>query len=467
MEHRRYDVGAEIDRRPIGIQQWLLFTLCGLVILLDGFDIQVVSFTAPLLADHLGSKVSSLGMVFASGLIGLTVGSLLVGPIADRFGRKRLLQFSCVMFGMFTALTPYANTWTMMLAIRFCAGIGLGGCIPNALALVAEYSPQRTRARAVAITVSATPLGAVIGGIVCWAVIPHLGWRVVYWIGGGVPLILSIVLGIALPESIRFMVTAGYDSRFIAKLLTRIAPDFSYEDGGTFVGASSANPGTVQRGGSIRLLFSGGRAQSTLLLWVPYFMVFLISFLISSWLPSVLKEAGLPLTQAMSALIMFNIGGVVGAVILGKLVDLYGVYRILICAFIVCALSVAALGFVTHVYNGILPIIFMTGICVQGTICTLYALASDIYPTVVRVTGIGWAAAMGRFGAIFGPLIGGAMLQAQWSLRGVFAAAAIPALISIVALLRLSFLRHRESAVSRMPAGTASLGDAAKSLHHP
>ncbi|WP_207001716.1 MFS transporter [Trinickia mobilis] len=461
MNRTQYDVGEEIDRRRIGGQQWLLFLLCGLVILLDGFDIQIVSFTAPLLADHLGSKVTSLGLVFASGLAGLTLGSLIVGPIADRFGRKRLLQLSCVIFGVFTALTIYADTWAALLAVRFFAGVGLGGGIPNALALVAEYSPQRARARTVAITVSATPLGAVVGGIAFWALIPHFDWHVVYWIGGIVPVLLSMLLGWLLPESIRFLVAAGYDSRHIAKLLTRIAPDFRYEEGASFV-----NPDVTHRGGSVALLFAEGRAERTLLLWVPYFMVFLISFLISSWLPSILKEAGLPLSRAMVALVTFNLGGVAGAAGLGKLVDRYGVYRILSGAFVLCAVSVGVLGHAAGVYNGILLIIFIVGVCVQGTICTLYALVSDVYPTAIRVTGIGWAAAMGRFGAIFGPLIGGAMLQAQWGMSGVFAAASLPALISAIVLLRLNTLKNRESGASNCSSASGELREARDTLPH-
>ncbi|WP_454830465.1 MFS transporter [Paraburkholderia xenovorans] len=461
MNRRQYDVGAEIDSRRIGAQQWLLFVLCALVILLDGFDIQVVSFTAPLLAQHLGTKVTSLGLVFASGLTGLTIGSLLIGPIADRFGRKRLLQLSCVIFGLFTALTVFANTESALIAARFFSGIGLGGCIPNALALVAEYSPQRARARTVAITVSATPLGAVIGGIACWTLIPRFDWQIVYWIGGIVPVVLSVILGLTLPESIRFLVTAGHDDRKIAKLLTRIAPDFKYEEGGTFGHAQG-----VQRSGSVSLLFTEGRTARTLLLWVPYFMVFLVSFLISSWLPSMLREAGLPLTRAMSALVMFNIGGVVGAAILGKLVDRYGAYRIMTASFLLCAISVAALGYVTGIYNGIMAVIFMVGICVQGTICTLYALASSVYPTAIRVTGIGWASAMGRFGAIFGPLVGGAMLQAHWSMRELFAAASVPALISACALVKLGLMKAREVHQSPLSSSTGGIGDASDPVVH-
>ncbi|CAG9263171.1 MFS transporter [Paraburkholderia caribensis] len=458
---KHYDVGSEIDRRPIGRQQWWLFALCGLVILLDGFDIQVISFTAPLLAEHLGSKVNALGLVFAAGLAGLTLGSIFVGPIADRYGRKRVLQAAAVIFGVFTTLTVFADTRATLLAFRFCAGVGLGGCIPNALALVAEYAPHRARARTVAITVSATPLGAVIGGIACWALIPQFGWRVVYLIGGIAPIVLSIVLGFVLPESIRFLVAAGRDSREIAKLLKRIAPDFVFEEGGTFRDVQ-----TFSRSGSVRLLFAGGQAQRTLLLWIPYFMVFLISFLISSWLPSVLKEAGLPLTRAMSALIMFNIGGVAGGALLGKLVDRYGGYPVLTGAFVLCAMSVAALGYVGGVYNGVMLVIFLVGIFVQGTICTLYALASGVYPTEVRVTGIGWAAAVGRFGAIFGPLVGGAMLQAQWGMRGLFLAATVPALISVVALLRLNALNAREGRTAQAGAAPGDLGDAANTFHH-
>lgn len=430
-----YDVSAEIDRRGLSGYQIFLFVLCGSIIALDGFDIQVVSFAAPILADHVAAKVSALGPVFASGLIGLMVGSLALSPFGDRFGRKRLIQLACLDFGIFTILTAYVDSLPALIAVRFLTGLGLGGCIPNVVALASEFAPQRARARTVAITISATPLGAVIGGLACWALFPTMGWQSVFWIGGALPLIGSVALHWCLPESIRFMVAAGRPPASILLLLKRIAPDFEFEPGSRF-----AKREEVGHGVAVKQLFVNGQAQRTLLLWTPYFMVFLISFLLSSWLPSVLKEAGLPLSEAMVALMTFNLGGVIGAVILGRLIDRLGVYGVLSVAFFLCAASVVTLGYVTGFYQGVLFVIFVAGICVQGTICSLYALASTIYPTSLRVTGIGWAAGAGRTGAIFGPLIGGAMLQAGWDLKLLFASAAIPALISIGALVRMRIL---------------------------
>jgi len=436
MNYRQYDVGAEIDKRRIGLHQWLLFVLCAAVILLDGFDIQTVSYTAPLLAKHLGVSVASFGPIFAAGLAGLTVGSVLIGPIADRFGRKRLLQLSALIFGVFTVATVFADTEFALVINRLFAGIGLGGCIPNALALVAEYTPQRVRTQTVAVVVSATPLGAVLGGLVASSLVPRFGWQSVFLVGGILPIALSVVLGL-LPESIRFLVAAGREAQEIVKILKRMAPDFDYEKGGKFV-----HPQGSQKTGSVGLLFRNGGAQRTLLLWLTYFMVFLVSFLISSWLPSILKQSGVPLTRAVTALIMFQVGGVIGSAVIGHLGDRYGMYRILTAACLLCAASIAALGYMTGIYNGILAVIFVVGFGVQGTISTLYGLASSLYPTAIRVTGIGWAAATGRFGAVFGPLVGGAMMQAHWSMEQMFVAASVPALICAAALLRLGRLNR-------------------------
>ena len=431
-ETTTYDIAAEINRRPLGSQQILLFLVCGLIMLFDGFDIQVVSFTAPLLADHVGTKVAAFGPIFASGLLGLTLGSLAVGPVADRYGRKSLVLLSALIFGLFTVLTGYAESVRALILIRFLSGIGLGGGIPNAVALVAEYAPESVRTRIVGIAVSATPLGAALGGLACWTLIGRLGWQSVYWVGGAVPIILCIALGWWLPESIRFMVAAGRNPERIAALLRRIAPDFRYQSGGQFVSG-----GTIHKGVAVRQLFTGGNAPRTLLLWLSYFMVFLMSFLLSSWLPSVLKLAGLGLSQAIVALMLFNLGGVAGAVLLGRLIRRFSIYHVLGAAFVLSALSVNALSHMEGIYNWILLVIFVVGICVQGSICILYALTSSLYPTAIRVTGVGWAVGAGRFGAIFGPLIGGALLQADWGMSGLFGFVSVPALVAAGAMLCL------------------------------
>lgn len=433
-----YDVTAEIDRRRIGSYQLFLFVLCGLVIALDGFDIQIVSFTAPILAGQVGVPVAEFGIAFSSGLTGLMAGTFIISPFGDRMGRKRLIQISCFIFGVFTIVTAYTTNLTELVIVRFIAGVGLGGCIPNALALVSEFAPRAAREKVITLVVSATPGGAMLGGIACALLIPHGHWRTVYWIGGLLPLLGSVALVWVLPESIRFMVAADRPAQRILALLRRIAPDFVAAPGARFVRSDQ-----IVRGAPFRRLFTDGFAERTLLLWVPYFMVFLISFLLSSWLPSVLRAAGLPLTEALMALIVFNLGGVIGAVLLGKVIDWLGVFATLGLAFLLCAIAVAALGHVAGFYSGVMAVILVVGVCVQGTICCLYALAAATYPVTLRATGIGWASGAGRFGAIFGPLWGGLMLQAGWTLPMVFGSAAVPAVISILALLRLSVVTRR------------------------
>lgn len=435
---RQYDVTAEIDARPLGRYQILLFLLCGFIIGLDGFDIQVVSFTAPLLANHIDIPVTSLGPVFSAGLTGLMIGSFVISPFGDRFGRKRLIQIACVIFGVFTIATAYADTLTTLMVIRFLAGLGLGGCIPNALALAAEFAPRHVKTKVVTIVVSATPLGAALGGVACGLLTPGGQWRTVYWIGGLLPLVGGIALTWLLPESIRFMVAANESADKVLAVLRRLAPDLSVQPDVRFVRHEE-----ISRGVPVQHLFSNGYAERTLLLWVPYLMVFLISFLLSSWLPAVLKGAGVPLSQAMLVLVVFNLGGFIGAVVLGKFIEWLGVYPTLTAAYLLCALSVMALGQVATQYWGALTVIVVIGVCIQGTICCLYALASSVYPIKLRATGIGWASGAGRLGAIFGPLWGGAMLQFGWDMKLIFGSAAIPALISILALLRLSTVSRR------------------------
>jgi len=443
MSNRQYDVGHEIDSRRIGAKQWMLFVLCALVILFDGFDIQTVSYTAPFLSKHLGVALSSFGFIFASGLAGLTVGSIAIGPIADRLGRRKLLILFTLIFGVFTLLTLTADSETALVIFRFMAGVGLGGGIPNALALCAEYTPTRARATAIAIIVSATPLGAVVGGLVAGSLIEAFGWQIVFWIGGVAPIIVAVMLVKWLPESIRFMVVSGRDNGEIADVMTHMLPDFKYQAGGKFVLGQQQN----QKAGSVSLLFMNKMGNRTLSLWVTNFSMFLLTFLISSWLPSILKLAGFPLQQSVFALVGYQLTGVVGSAVLGRLGDKLGTPRVLSVVFIICVFAVAYLGHPGNGYFTILSLMAIAGFCIQGGISTLYGFAASIYPTAVRVTGIGWASATGRFGAIFGPLVGGAMLSHGWSMQQMFIAAAIPAIVCVLGLMNLARLVRRDAPV--------------------
>jgi len=430
---RVINVSEIIDRQAVSWFQIRVIVLCGLVATLDGFDTQSIAFVAALIAKELGMKIVEFGPIFGSGLVGLAIGALVLGPWADRWGRRPLIIMSTCAFGVFALLTVRSDSFASLFTYRLFTGLGLGAAMPNIIALTSEYAPNRIRAFLVTVMFVGFPLGAVVGGIISSMMIPLWGWQSVFYLGGGVPILLTLILIPALPESIRFMVTRGADPEKIAATLRHIAPDLSYSPGDRFEIAEKKLTGL-----SVKHLFTEGRALGTLLLWVPFFMNLLLLFFMYNWLPPVLQEAGLPITRAIIATVVFNLGGVIGALIQGRLSDRFGHYVVLAVAYAFGAVFVGVIGFLGFSIPLIMAAVFMAGFCTIGAQFAANALAAIFYPTSVRSTGVGWALGIGRIGSILGPVIGGILLGMNVGLHQLFLIAAIPSVFATVAIVLLS-----------------------------
>lgn len=442
------DCAEVIDTAPVGRYQVQVFALAGFVGFLDGFDLQAIAFAAPQIAAFLGIKASALGPIFASALVGMALGSVFVGMLADRWGRKKALVLSTVMFGGFAALTAFAKDYQQLLVLRFLTGIGLGGALPTIVALTSEYAPKRIRARLITLIGSGLPLGALVGGLASTVMLERWGWQSVCLLGGVIPLVLAVVLARHLPESLQFMVTSGAPAERIRQVLSRVVPGTDFNAVQRF-----ALPETKDAGFLLGKLFAAGRAAPTLLMWIPSFMNFLVSFFMSSWLPTVMRQAGLPQTQAIMVLVLFNLGGAIGCIVQGRLIDRRGPYLVLGCAFAACAACVAALGQVGPALAPALALTMVAGFCIQGASGGLAALAATYYPTEVRSTGVGTLIAVGRIGAIVGPLIGGLLLSAEQPLSFIFSVGAVPPLVALASMGALAVLMRSRQSRGATPAG--------------
>ncbi|HEU4403787.1 MAG TPA: MFS transporter [Polyangiaceae bacterium] len=452
-------IGELIDGRGMSALQWRVAALCFAVTLLDGFDVQAMAFVAPAVAASWGVGVKALAPVLSASLVGLFVGSLVGGPAGDRYGRKRAMLASFALVGAATLGGATATSMGQLFAWRLLAGVGLGGSIPNALTLTAEYVPARLRAMVLTLMLSGIPVGAALGGGVAARLVPSAGWPAVFVVGGATPLALAAALAWALPESLQFLALQGAEAPALRRLLERLAPGAPPLEA-LPAPPPSARAAELSRGGpsarelllsSARSLLRGGRARSTLALWLVFFCNLFTVYLLLSWIPVAMTRAGQPQAAAIRTAVAFNLGGVPGGLLLAALIDRYRFdpQRVLAVAFgAVAALAVAASS-VDPTSGAFFAVTTLLGAGVMGGQLGLSALAADVYPTSIRSTGIGWAIGVGRFGAIVSPLVGGYVLARSEHAASLFSLAALPAGVACAGVL---FLARARAARAGAPA---------------
>ena len=435
-------VNEIIDQRPLSRFQARTILLCGVVLVLDGFDAQCIGFLAPPISETLAIPLPAFGRVFAAGLTGLMIGAMAIGPIADRWGRKWAVVLSTVTFATFSLLTARVNSLDELVTLRFLTGLGLGGAMPNVVALTSEYSPKRLQPVFVGMLFAGMPMGAMVASLASTYMIPWWGWRSVFYLGGILPLAVAVLLVKALPESVRFLTVRRRDARKIRTILARISSELAEQPLNLTVSQEHARPGGLP----VKELFTEGRAAGTVLLWIPFFMNLLILYFIVSWLPGLLREVSMPASAGVMAVFFFSLGGMMGALAEGRLMNSLGVQRTLVVEFGVSVLLIAGLAFSGTSYSLLMGVTFVLGFTVQGAQAGLNALAAAFYPTHIRSTGVGWALGIGRIGSIVGPVLGGLLLSWQWTPRQILLAGMVPAACAAAAVL-LS---------GRMPAGRAA-----------
>ena len=429
------NVPALIDAQKIGTFQIRVAVLCAAVVFMDGFDAQAIGYVAPTLSKAWSLKPGELGPVFAAGLFGLMLGALAFSPLADRIGRKPVIIFCTLWFGVTSLLTVTAESTTSLLVWRFVTGLGLGGAMPNPIALTCEYAPQRSRATMIMVMFIGFSLGSAVGGAIAAQFVPSYGWQSVFWLGGIFPLLLAPVLIFWLPESIRLLALKGTRNEYVAGLIRAINPALRFAPGTRFI-APEEHP----EGFPVEHLFTEGRALATVLIWVMFFTNLLVIYFCATWLPTVINNTGVSVRLAVIATALFQVGGIVGTLVLAVLIERFGPYRVLAGAYFAAAILIAAIGQAGSTIELVIPAVFGAGFCVVGAQIGANALTATFYPTFIRSTGVGWALGIGRVGSIIGPLLGGMMLSLQWHIPTIFFAGAVPVLIAGCAVLAMGRL---------------------------
>ncbi|KVL58058.1 MFS transporter [Burkholderia cepacia] len=377
--------------------------LCFAIALLEGLDLQSVGVAAPRMAREFGLSVSQMGIAFSAGTFGLLPGAMLGGRLADRIGRKRVLIASVVLFGLLSIATAQVSTFAMLVVVRVLTGIGLGGAMPNLIALSSEAVEPSSRSSAVATMYCGIPFGGVIASLIGVLLAGDTEWRHIFYVGGAGPLLLVPLLVWCLPESRAYLDVAGTQAA-----RTSVA----------------------------RTLFGDGRTTSTVALWVSYFCTLIVLYFLLNWLPSLMAARGLDREHVGLVQIAFNVGAGLGALGIGAALDRMRASRVVGGMYVGIVLSLAALAAAPG-FASLAAAAFAAGMFVVGGQSVLYALAAIYYPTAMRGTGVGTAVAVGRLGSVVGPLAAATLLAAGRSAPVVIGASIPVTLVAAVAALVL------------------------------
>jgi MFS transporter, AAHS family, 4-hydroxybenzoate transporter len=449
---RTVDVQTFLNEHPFSRFQWLIFALCFFVVLLDGFDTAAIGYIAPSLITEWGVERPALAPVLSAALFGLAFGALSSGPLADRLGRKAVLTGSVLIMGAACLMSAFAGSLDQLVVWRFITGLGLGAAMPNAVTLMSEYCPDGRRATLTNAMFCGFPLGAAFGGFLAAWMIPQWGWRSVLVLGGTTPLVLTVLLLLLLPESVRYMVAKNQPVERIRSVLHRIAA--TVPDATSFV-MHEKTPATAAKSG-IGMVLSSSYLVGSVSLWVAYFMGLVIFYALINWMPLLFKDAGLTPQTAALISALFPLGGV-GAILFGWLMDRFNANVIIAVGFALTAVAVYAIGQVAGNLALLVVVVFVAGTLMNTSQSSLPALAAGFYPTQGRATGVAWMLGLGRFGGIAGSFLVAELARRQLTFSGIFTIVAIPGLIAAAALM-IKQLAHPDDTAARAAARHEALG---------
>jgi AAHS family 4-hydroxybenzoate transporter-like MFS transporter len=404
------DVGSLIDQGPWPIWAKIYVLMAALAVLLDGYDNQVLGFALPAMIAEWHAERSLFAPVLAIGLVGVGLGAGLGGLVGDRIGRKAALIGSVVLFALATGAVAWVHNISPLLVLRLLAGIGIGGVFPNAAALAAEFSPQKNRPMAVALTIVCVPLGGMIGGLIAAVVLPAFGWRALFLLGGAAPLTMAAILLWTLPESPRFLARRPERFADLAKILNRFG--YAVPPRVTFIDVTEVSDSKKP---ALLAIFSPFYLHDTLILWGAFFFNLFAVYSVFNWAPALMTSMGLDLANASRTVAAYNFGAVIGAIACAWLIGKFGSRVSMVLMTLLAAICAAVLALLSRGHPNVQDLtIWMAlhGLFTNGAQTTLYSLSAHIYKADVRTTGSGTALAIGRIGAIVGSYGGAALVDA-------------------------------------------------------
>ena len=427
MTDKAVNVNHIIDHAKFRPFHFNVLVWCLLIILFDGYDLAINGVVLPLLMAEWGLTAMQAGMLASTALAGMMFGAMIFGSLADKIGRKKVIMICIVLFSGLTFAGGFASNPTEFAILRFLAGLGIGGVMPNLVALTSEYAPIRMRSTLVTGMFSGYAVGGVMAALLGSWFTPDFGWQIMFFIAG-IPLFLLPVIWKFLPESLTFIVQQDRQAE-ARKIVSRLEPTITVKETTTF----ELDKVDVPESASVMSLFRRGRAMNTVLFWIAFFTCLLTMYALSSWLPKLMMAAGYSMDNSLMFMMVMNIGAVIGIIGGGILADRFHLKPVLMCLGIIGAVVMSLMGFQSNEFL-LYILVFLAGAASIGSQMLLYSYVAQFYPLAIRSTGIGWSSAIGRMGAIIGPILIGGLLGMNLPAHFNFMAVGLPVLITAIAV---------------------------------
>lgn len=444
----KIDVEEVIDRNKVGKSQIAVMLMCFGVLILDGIDTTMAGYLGQALIDDWGITKADLGPVVTSGLVGLAAGSLIAGPLGDRFGRRRVIIWSVVFFGLMSAASALSTDVASFSVLRVLTGLGLGASMPNAATLVAEYAPKIRRGVMMTFIYCGFTLGAAVGGYFTSFLIQWFSWHSALIGGGIVPILFALFAWVKLPESPKFLARKGVHHDRLVGIMNRIEPGIAGSNTVFAVDEAAA----VKQKSPVSALVSRPYRIGTATIWTGFVAAFFTVYLMNSWLPILMGDVGFTLTEIATIGFLLQIGGTLGNVAIGYCMDRFGQHKTLVVAGICAAAMLLLIGLSGARTVGVIGLmIFILGIFTNSIATGFPVMAASFYPTRMRATGTSWATGIARFGAIAGAAVGTVMVAMGLGFEQVFITLTVPVALGIAAVAIKGRYRPTSSLDEKQP----------------
>ena len=424
-----------IDKGGVSAQQMLVVGLCMFFNMLDGFDITAMAVVAGSVSAELELTADRLGWIFSFALAGMMGGAMVLAPVADIIGRRKLIILAIALIGVSMMLTAAATTLTEFVVLRFISGLGAGAMLASQAALASEYSPDKLRAFSVAAVTSGYPLGAMMTSVIAAQVMPSWDWRGMFWFGGILTFSMVLVAWLLIPESLMYLFERRPPGALgrINQILRRLGME-------PIAALPTAVAGRAEKlgfaTGMLRLLHAD-QLKTTLTLWTAFLLCFSTLYFLMSWIPKLMEDSGFGAEAGRDAYLLFNLGGVIGIYVMGWLSTRYKLTDLICCLSVAAAIFMVVFALAPKQLNLLLALTLVVGILQQGGFTGLYSAAAKAYPTTIRSTGIGWSIGLGRFGAVVGPAAAGYLIAAGVDMSANYIIFAVPMAIGGLIAFRL------------------------------